>query len=172
MRRLLTRAVRALMLLLALNLTIPARAGVMTSETSDRSLICAVVDTNILIRAFIKPQGTVGPVLQRLRWADLVVLRGAPHQAVLAERAEVGIRMRGDANHGVHADAASQLQRLEHFARFAADRKRDDAVAVANQAQIAMCRVAGMEIGRGRPGGTERRRELVRDVPRLPHAGA
>lgn len=30
-------------------------------------MIRAVVDTNILIRAFIKPQGTVGPILDRLR---------------------------------------------------------------------------------------------------------
>ncbi len=29
-------------------------------------MICAVVDTNILIRALIKPQGTVGPILTRL----------------------------------------------------------------------------------------------------------
>jgi predicted nucleic acid-binding protein len=46
----------------------------MTSEASDRALIRAVADTNILIRAFIKPQGTVGPILQRLRLGDYVLI--------------------------------------------------------------------------------------------------
>lgn len=30
----------------------------------------AVIDTNILIRALIKPKGTVGPILGRLRDGD------------------------------------------------------------------------------------------------------
>ena len=34
----------------------------------------AVVDTDILIRALIKPQGTVGPVLTRLRNGDYTLL--------------------------------------------------------------------------------------------------
>jgi putative PIN family toxin of toxin-antitoxin system len=34
----------------------------------------AVVDTNILVRALIRPRGTVGPVLQRLRQGDYVLL--------------------------------------------------------------------------------------------------
>ena len=45
----------------------------MMSEASDRALIRAVADTNILIRAF-KPQGTVGPILQRLRLGDYVLI--------------------------------------------------------------------------------------------------
>ncbi len=38
----------------------------------------AVVDTNILIRALIKPQGTVGPVLTRLRAGDYTLLYVEP----------------------------------------------------------------------------------------------
>jgi putative PIN family toxin of toxin-antitoxin system len=38
----------------------------------------AVVDTNILIRVLIKPQGTVGPVLTRLRDGDYVLLYAEP----------------------------------------------------------------------------------------------
>lgn len=38
----------------------------------------AVIDTNILVRALIKPTGTVGPVLQRLRQGDYTLLYGMP----------------------------------------------------------------------------------------------
>ncbi len=38
----------------------------------------AVVDTNILLRALIKPQGTVGPLLQRLRNGDYVAIYSEP----------------------------------------------------------------------------------------------
>jgi putative PIN family toxin of toxin-antitoxin system len=38
----------------------------------------AVVDTNILVRALIKPTGTVGPVLQRLRRGDYTLLYAMP----------------------------------------------------------------------------------------------
>jgi putative PIN family toxin of toxin-antitoxin system len=41
-------------------------------------VIRAVVDTNILIRALIKPQGTVGPVLTRLRDGDYTLLYAGP----------------------------------------------------------------------------------------------
>lgn len=34
----------------------------------------AVIDTNILLRALIKPQGTVAPILDRLREGDYVLL--------------------------------------------------------------------------------------------------
>ncbi|HNS03103.1 MAG TPA: putative toxin-antitoxin system toxin component, PIN family [Anaerolineae bacterium] len=34
----------------------------------------AVVDTNILVRAVIRPQGSVGPILQRLRRRDYTLL--------------------------------------------------------------------------------------------------
>ncbi len=37
-------------------------------------MICAAVDTNIFIRALIKPQGSVGPVLTRLRDGDYILL--------------------------------------------------------------------------------------------------
>ncbi len=38
----------------------------------------AVVDTNILIRALIKPQGTVGPVLGRLRDGAYILVYSEP----------------------------------------------------------------------------------------------
>jgi uncharacterized protein len=38
----------------------------------------AVVDTNILIRALIKPQGTVGPILSRLRNGDYTLVYSTP----------------------------------------------------------------------------------------------
>lgn len=36
-----------------------------------------VVDTNILVRSFIKPQGTVGPVLDKLRTSEYILLYSA-----------------------------------------------------------------------------------------------
>ena len=41
-------------------------------------MIRAVVDTNIFIRALIKPQGSVGPVLTRLRDGDYILLYADP----------------------------------------------------------------------------------------------
>ncbi len=38
----------------------------------------AVIDTNIMIRALIKPQGTVGPVLHRLRQGDYLAIYSVP----------------------------------------------------------------------------------------------
>lgn len=38
----------------------------------------AVIDTNILVRALIMPHGTVGPVLQRLRYAEYTLLYSQP----------------------------------------------------------------------------------------------
>lgn len=46
----------------------------------------AVVDTNILVRAVIKPQGSVGPVLYRLRRRDYTLLQS---RATLEEIVEV-----------------------------------------------------------------------------------
>ena len=38
----------------------------------------AVLDTNILLRALIKPQGTVGPILRRLRNGDYLAIYSEP----------------------------------------------------------------------------------------------
>lgn len=38
----------------------------------------AVIDTNILIRALIKPEGTVGPVLRRLAAGDYSIIYSEP----------------------------------------------------------------------------------------------
>ena len=38
----------------------------------------AVIDTNIVVRALIRPQGTVGPVLLRLRRGDYTLLYAPP----------------------------------------------------------------------------------------------
>lgn len=41
-------------------------------------MIRAVVDTNILVRALIKPEGTVGPVLHRLRNGEFEIILSEP----------------------------------------------------------------------------------------------
>lgn len=41
-------------------------------------MIAAVVDTNILVRAVIKPTGSVGPVLKRLRDKDYLLIYSEP----------------------------------------------------------------------------------------------
>jgi len=48
-------------------------------------LIRAVIDTNIIIRAVIKPQGTVGPVLRLLRNGDYILLYSDPLLTELAD---------------------------------------------------------------------------------------
>jgi putative PIN family toxin of toxin-antitoxin system len=49
-------------------------------------VIRAVVDTNVLIRALIKPQGTVGPVITHLRSGDYVLLYADPLLEELAAK--------------------------------------------------------------------------------------
>lgn len=44
-----------------------------------------VVDTNIIVRAVIKPQGSVGPVLQRLRLREYTLLISRPTLDELVE---------------------------------------------------------------------------------------
>lgn len=46
----------------------------------------AVVDTNILIRALIKPRGTVGPILTRLRNGDYTLVYSTPLLDELIEK--------------------------------------------------------------------------------------
>jgi putative PIN family toxin of toxin-antitoxin system len=46
----------------------------------------AVVDTNILIRALIKPRGTVGPIIRRLRDGDYTLVYSAPILDELIEK--------------------------------------------------------------------------------------
>ena len=46
----------------------------------------AVVDTNILIRALIKPRGTVGPILSRLRDGDYTLVYSTPILDELIEK--------------------------------------------------------------------------------------
>jgi len=58
----------------------------------------AVVDVNVLVRAMIRPQGTVGPVLDRLRGGDYVFLYSEP---VLAELVDVLGRPRIREKYGV-----------------------------------------------------------------------
>ena len=49
-------------------------------------MIRAVVDTNVLIRALIKPEGTVGPVVTHLRNGDYVLLYADPLLEELAAK--------------------------------------------------------------------------------------
>jgi putative PIN family toxin of toxin-antitoxin system len=60
-------------------------------------LIRAVIDTSILVRALIKPQCTVGPVLQWLRNADYQLLYSDP---LVTELADVLARPRLRAKYG------------------------------------------------------------------------
>jgi uncharacterized protein len=46
----------------------------------------AVVDTNVLIRALIKPQGTVGPIISRLRNGDYTLVYSLPILDELIEK--------------------------------------------------------------------------------------
>jgi len=52
-------------------------------------MIRAVIDTSILVRALIKPRGTVGPILQALRDAEYQLVYSEP---LLAELADVAAR--------------------------------------------------------------------------------
>lgn len=46
----------------------------------------AVADTNILIRALIKPRGTVGPIISRLRDGDYILVYSTPLLDELIEK--------------------------------------------------------------------------------------
>jgi uncharacterized protein len=61
----------------------------------------AVIDTNILVRAVIKPQGTVGPILLRLRRGDYTLLYS---QSLLEELIDVLSRPRLRRKYGVNDD--------------------------------------------------------------------
>ena len=64
-------------------------------------MIRAVVDTNILIRALIKPEGTVGPVLQRLRDGDYTLLYT---EVLIAELVDVLGRPRISEKYGLNQE--------------------------------------------------------------------
>lgn len=105
----------------------------------------AVVDTNILIRALLKPQGTVAPILGRLRAGDYLLLYSTE---ALEEIADVLSRPRfrnkyGIRDRDVEALLALLILRGEKVApsrRIAACRDpKDDKfleVAVAGQAEV------------------------------------
>jgi putative PIN family toxin of toxin-antitoxin system len=69
----------------------------------------AVVDTNILVRAVIKPQGSVGPVLQRLRRRDYMLLLS---RATLDELVDVLHRPRLRLKYGLSESALRAVIRL------------------------------------------------------------
>lgn len=69
----------------------------------------AVVDTNILVRAVIKPQGSVGPVLQRLRRRDYTLLLS---RATLDEFVEVVHRPRLRVKYGLSESTLRAVIRL------------------------------------------------------------
>ena len=64
-------------------------------------MIRAVVDTNILIRALIKPQGTVGPVLRQLRDGAYRLLYS---ESLLAELVDALNRPRISNKYGITPD--------------------------------------------------------------------
>lgn len=69
----------------------------------------AVVDTNILVRAVIKPQGSVGPVLQRLRRREYTLLLS---RATLDEMVDVLHRPRLRVKYGLSESALRAVIRL------------------------------------------------------------
>lgn len=69
----------------------------------------AVVDTNILVRAVIKPSGSVGPVLQRLRRRDYLLLIS---RATLDELVDVLSRPRLRAKYGISDPVLRAVVRL------------------------------------------------------------
>jgi putative PIN family toxin of toxin-antitoxin system len=69
----------------------------------------AVVDTNILVRAVIKPQGSVGPVLQRLRRREYTLLLS---RATLDELVDVLYRPRLRVKYGLSESALRAVIRL------------------------------------------------------------
>ncbi|MEW6568536.1 MAG: putative toxin-antitoxin system toxin component, PIN family [Chloroflexota bacterium] len=72
-------------------------------------MIRAVVDTNIILRALIKPRGTVGPILQSLRNAEYALLYTDP---LLAELAGVLARPRLRHKYGLTAEDAGTVLAL------------------------------------------------------------
>jgi len=66
----------------------------------------AVVDTNILIRALLKPTGTVAPVLGRLRAGDYAVLYSTE---LLEEIADVLSRSRFRSKYGIQGEDIEAL---------------------------------------------------------------
>ena len=68
----------------------------------------AVVDTNILVRALLKPAGSVGPVLTRLRDGDYTLVYSA---ALLEELVDVLVRPRLRQKYGLQdADVETVLR--------------------------------------------------------------
>lgn len=64
-------------------------------------MIRAVIDTRLLLRALIKPQGTVGPLLEGLRDASYLMLYS---DALLGELADVLVRPRLSDKYGLTRD--------------------------------------------------------------------
>jgi putative PIN family toxin of toxin-antitoxin system len=69
----------------------------------------AVVDTNILVRSIIKPQGSVGPVLQRLRRREYTLLLS---RATLDELVDVLHRPRLRVKYGLTDSGLRAVIRL------------------------------------------------------------
>lgn len=72
-------------------------------------MIRAVIDTSILIRAIIKPRGTVGPILQGLRNANCQLVFSDP---LLAELADVLARPRLPAKYGLTTEDVATVLSL------------------------------------------------------------
>ncbi len=70
----------------------------------------AVVDTNVVLRALIKPQGTVGPVLGRLRNGDYAAIYSEPIlDELLAKLALPRLREKYGLDNEVTADLVALL---------------------------------------------------------------
>ena len=82
----------------------------------------AVVDTNILVRALIKPQGTVGPVLRRLREGAYRLLYS---ESLLAELVDVLSRPRISGKYGIgREDVATVLTLIDRRGELVVPQRR------------------------------------------------
>lgn len=74
-----------------------------------RPMLRAVVDTNLIVRSLIKPAGSVGPILQRLRHREYVYLYS---RETLGEVADVLGRRRIRVKYGIGNDDVSAVLQL------------------------------------------------------------
>ena len=101
----------------------------------------AVVDTNILVRALIKPEGTVGPVLRRLRDA---AYRLVYSESLLAELVDVLGRPRIRDKYGIGTDdVATVLTLIDLRGELVVPRRRIDVCRDPKDNQVLEAAVAG-----------------------------
>ncbi len=104
-------------------------------------MIRAVVDTNILVRALIKPQGTVGPVLRQLRNGAYRLLYS---ESLLAELVDVLQRPRIRNKYGISPDdVMTVLTLIELRGEFVIPQRRITACRDSKDNQVLEAAISG-----------------------------